>query len=82
MTAETARAVSPAADQAARELSARAGPFESETCSIGLRANVDSASEPAPAPRRGVWILAAALTCPCHLPVYIALLSASCSSGR
>ena len=27
--------------------------------------------------RRGLWLLAAALTCPCHLPIYALLLSGS-----
>lgn len=32
-------------------------------------------SVPAPGRRRGLWIVLAALTCPCHLPVYALVFS-------
>lgn len=35
----------------------------------------ETTANEAPVRRRGIWIATAALTCPCHLPIYAAVLS-------
>ena len=79
MSGGDARSASSIADAQAGESSVR--PLDGDARSAGLGEAVNARSTQTPAPRRGVWVLLAAVTCPCHVPIYVALLSGTAAGS-